>query len=252
MQLISYKTKEKFLLYGPYSLRAAGLSTAFFMLSLPAGILLAARFTDPAKLNNLIPKSMQFFNVRGLEYMKPQLNAWIYMGLIFATLVTAAAIYTIYKMHANSTDIGRYELQEECSIIRDNQTVQYNSKTERDAEGKETVVHYIILNRNHILDKNEDIANCVMVSKSGLRKAGLSLIENTNDQYTYLVTKCYIAGEETPLENFHQDFFQKEHKEIIMSREDVTTRAPNTKAFTDLFLNPHKKTQDPQDRSPRV
>lgn len=246
---ISYNTKEKFLLYGPYCLRATGLSTAFFMLSLPAGILLAARFTDPAKLNNLIPKSMQFFNVRGLEYMKPQLNAWIYMGLIFATLVTAAAIYTICKMNKNSKGIGRYELQEECSIIRDKQKVQYHSKTERDAEGKETVVHYITLDKTQILEE-EDITNCVMISRSGMRKAGLSLINNTGNKYTYQVTTYYIAGEETTLKNFHQDFFQKEHKKTIMSRDDVTIRAPNTKIFTDLFLNPHRKKT--QDRSPRV
>lgn len=85
--LISYNTKEKLLLYGPYSLRAAGLSTALFMFSLPVGTFLASWFIDLDKLENLIPESMKFFNVRGWEFAQ-SINAWIYMGLIFATLVT--------------------------------------------------------------------------------------------------------------------------------------------------------------------
>ncbi|VVC31110.1 Hypothetical protein CINCED_3A021855 [Cinara cedri] len=242
MQLISYKTKEKFLLYGPYSLRATGLSTAFFMLSLPTGILLAARFTDPAKLNNLIPKSMQFFNVRGLEHMRPQFNAWIYMGLIFATLVTAAAIYTICKMHANSEDITHSKLREKYSIIAKNQLVQYHSETERDAEGKETVVHYITLNEEHIL-------GCAMISNSGLREARLVPVENNQNGYTYQVTEYYIAGEETTLKNFHQDFFQKEHKKVIMSRDDVTILKHDAKKLAELVIVPHKKIQAPSSPS---
>lgn len=196
---ISRDTKEKFLLYGPYSLRATGLSTAFFMLSLPTGILLAARFTDPAKLNNLIPKSMQFFNVRGLEHMRPQFNAWIYMGLIFATLVTAAAIYTICKMHANSTDIGQHQLLGELLDKTTQQTVLYHDEVNG--------VHHLMLDKEYPL-------GCMVKSKSGNKKVMLGKpVEGVHQEST--------KGCIYPVTSYHNHKDDKEAPENKRTSNDL-------------------------------
>lgn len=142
-------------------------------------------------------------------------------------------------MHANSRDITNSQLREEYSIVDKDQTVQYHSETECDAAGKETVVHYITLNQKHTF-------GCIMISSSGKREARLVPVEDTPNGYKYQVTEYYIKGKKTTLENFHEDFFQKNNTETITSRKDVKILAPNAKELANIVLEPYNKTKDPK------
>lgn len=249
MTLTSFNMSKKLQTTKPYIYNAiigTGISTYVFTASIPAAafFLFIDRVVvkDFAILNtvgNALPEWMGFctkgIKIGPITILHPQqINAMFFISLAFATVITAATIFMLYKMHKNSKEIGEDNISSRVFDIRENETISYS-------EGIGTKEDPIYVS----LHGAEESVGCIVTSASGKKIFVLEHIsdeekknKSQNELHATHKVVCYVNSKkpEKTTKDFKEDFF----KDGQISRKDVTVYTTSSSKLVDILIEQQK------------